>query len=181
MTNREALLRKLKALSERGEGGEAINATEKLKQLLNQYGMDESDLEDEAREQRTIKYGTGQFDKRLIDQVIYMVMGDVLVYYQLRNGKKVPNVLIVECTMAEQIEIQAAYEFYQHHLNVGLEKYCEAFIQRENIFPDATKKQGKPTRSVAGDEEIARLYHSIDKHDRNPQLEAGSRGRTNHE
>lgn len=173
MTNREDLLRKLKALSERGEGGEAINAADKLQQLLKQYGMDESDLECESREKRIIKYGTGQFDKRLLDQVVYMVMGDVPVYCQLIRGKKVPSVLVVECTMAEQIEIQAAYDFYAHHLNAGLAKYCEAFIQREGIFPDATKKQGKPTKSVAGDEEITRLYLSIDKHNRNPQLEAG--------
>lgn len=173
MSKREDILRKLKALSERGEGGEAINAADKLQQLLKQYGMDESDLEDEAREQRTIKYGDGQFDKKLIDQVIYMVMGDIDTYYQLRKGRKVPNVLVVECTIAEQIEIQTAYDFYQHHLNVGLDNYYKAFLQREYIFPDESKKHNDHAKPAEFDEEIARLYHSIDKHDRNQQLEAG--------
>lgn len=176
MTNREDLLRKLKALSERGEGGEAINAADKLQQLLKQYGMDESDLESETREQRTIKHGKGQFGQRLLGQVIYMVMGAVDTYDMLRGGKKVPNITVVECTMAEQIEIQAAYNFYLHHLNAGLDKYYEAFIQKENIFPDASKKQSGYAKPVSFDEDMVRLYHSIDKHDRNPQLEAG-RGR----
>lgn len=176
MTNREALLRKLKALSERGEGGEAINAADKLQQLLKQYGMDESELEDEQQEQCIFKAGKGQFDEKLLHQVIYMVMGNVPFYDTVnRFGIKVPKSVGVYCTKAEQIEIQAAYDFYQHHLNAGLAKYCEAFIQKEYIFPDKSKKQYKPSDppSTEIDEDMIRLFHSIDKHDRNPQLEAG--------
>lgn len=177
MTNREALLRKLKALSERGEGGEAINAADKLKQLLERYGMDETDLEDETKEKRTIKYGAGEFGQKLLSQVIYMVMGDVDTYDLLRMGRKVPKITVVECTMAEQIEIQAAYDFYQHHLKAGLDNYYKAFVQKENIFPDASKKHSEYAKPTPFDEDVVRLYHSIDKHDRNPQLEAGKNER----
>ena len=175
MTNREALLRKLKALSERGEGGEAINAADKLQKLLKQYGMDESDLEDEQQERCIFKAGKGQFDEKLLHQVIYMVMGNVPLYGTVnRFGRKVPKSVGVYCTKAEQIEIQAAYDFYQYHLNAGLAKYCEAFIQKEYIFPDESKKQIKQSEPPTEiDEDMIRLYHSIDKHDRNPQLEAG--------
>ena len=180
MSKREDILRKLKALSERGEGGEAINAADKLQKLLKQYGMDESDLEDEQQERCVFKAGNGQFDKRLLHQVIYMVMGDVPLYAVIRTIRKVPNAVGVDCTKAEQIEIQAAYDFYQRHLNAGLEKYCEAFIQKESLFPDKSKPQVANAKTIEFDEDMARLYHSIDKHNRNPQLEAG-KGMRNHE
>lgn len=176
MTNRETLLRKLKALSERGEGGEAINAAEKLKQLMQQYGMDEYDLEDESREDHEFKHEGGQFDDRLLCQVIYMVMGDVPIYDIKRGGRLVPRTKIVACTKAEQIEIQTAYDFYQHHLKAGLDNYYNAFVQKERIFPDASKKHSEYAKPTSFDEDVTRLYNSIDKHDRNPQLEAG-RGR----
>lgn len=170
MNNRESLLRKIKALSERGEGGEAINASEKLKQLMEQYGINERDLEDEHREDCQLKYH-GTFGNKLMQQVIYMVMGHVQTYYLQRMGKTVPNITVVECTKAEQIEIQAAFDFYRHHLDIGLERYYNAFVQKENLFPDPSKKQANVKTTI--DQETARLYHSIDKHDRHPQLESG--------
>ena len=170
MNNRESLLRKIKALSERGEGGEAINASEKLKQLMEQYGINERDLEDEHREDCQLRYH-GTFGQNLMHQVVYMVMGDVPVYTLRRMGKPVPNIIVVECTKAEQIEIQAAFDFYRHHLDVGLKRYYDAFVQKENLFPDSSKKQSEGKTTI--DPETARLFHSIDKHDRHPQLESG--------
>lgn len=171
MSNREDLLRKLKALSERGEGGEAINATEKLKQLMKRYGINEADLEDDRKDHRDFKY-SGHYEGKLLAQIIYMVMGAVTCYDRYRNGRKLPNVTVVECTQAEQIEIQAAFDFYKYHLNAGFEKYYQAFIQREDIFPDPSKVSADVEPAEIDDETI-RLYHSIDKHNRYAQLEAG--------
>lgn len=171
MSNREDLLRKLKALSERGEGGEAINATEKLKQLMKRYGINEADLEDERREHRDFKY-SGHYEGKLLSQIIYMVTGDVQLYSRTRNGRKLPNVTVVECTQAEQIEIQAAFDFYKYHLNAGFEKYYMAFVQKEDIFPDPSKRKAD-VKAADVDEDTMRLYHSIDKHNRYLQLEAG--------
>lgn len=173
MSNREDLLRKLKALSERGEGGEAINATEKLKQLMKRYGMKENDLEDDVREYRDFKY-SGHFEGKLLEQIIYMVMGDVQVYCRNRNGRNIPNLDVVYCTNAEQIEIQAAFDFYKYHLNAGFEKYYIAFVQREDLFPDPSKQKTNSKPTVI-DDDTRRLYYSMDKHSRYLQLEAGQK------
>lgn len=42
------LLKKLKALAERGEAGERETARRKLEELMEKYGADEADLADEA-------------------------------------------------------------------------------------------------------------------------------------
>ena len=43
------LLRKVKALAERGVGGEAKNAEEMLARLMEKYGISEDELGGEAR------------------------------------------------------------------------------------------------------------------------------------
>lgn len=172
MSNREALLRKLKALSERGEGGEAINASAKLQQLMRKYGISEDDLDDAAKEYRDFKY-SGHYENKLLQQIVYMVMGNVNFYRKTGgNGKTVPNVTVVYCTNAEQIEIQAAFEFYKYHLNIGMEKYYSVFIQKENLFPEESKADPS-VPNINVDEESRRLYQAINKHDLHPQLEAG--------
>ena len=172
MSKREDLLRKLKALSERGEGGEAINASAKLQQLMRKYGISEDDLDDAAKEYRDFKY-CGHFEHMLLQQIIYMVTGNVDFYgRKSENGKTVPNVTVVYCTNAEQIEIQAAFEFYKYHLNIGMENYYRAFIEKENIFPEEAKADPSVPQ-MKSDEDLQRLYHAIDKHDLHPKLEDG--------
>lgn len=41
MANREEILRKLKALADRGVGGEKVNAEELLKKMMAKYGVTE--------------------------------------------------------------------------------------------------------------------------------------------
>jgi len=172
--NKEVLLRKIKALSERGEGGEAINASAKLKQLMRKYGISEDDLDSETKEYRDFKY-CGHFENKLLQQIIYMVTGNVDFYRRKsEQGRTVPNVTVAYCTQAEQIEIQASFEFYKYHLNIGMEKYYSVFIQKENLFPEEAKADPSvPNMNV--DEESRRLYQAIDKHDMHPQLEDGTK------
>ena len=53
---KKQLLNKLKALAERGVGGEKETAQRKLKKLMKKYDVEEADLSDEKKENFEFKY-----------------------------------------------------------------------------------------------------------------------------
>lgn len=161
MTEKEKILAKLKALAERGVGGEAENAQKALERLMKKYNIDEIDFENEKRIKREFRY-SGTFGEKLLQQIIYMVMGDVDVYHYTGKSTKVR---VVECTEAEAIEIEAVYNFYKEILEKGLKNYYSAFVQKEMLFPDKTKKHlNIPEKEY--DPEVGLLYNAIEHHSR---------------
>ena len=72
---KKQLLNKLKALAERGIGGEKETAQRKLEELMRKYGIEEADLSDEKKEGFKFKY-KNKFEKKLILQIAYKTFGD---------------------------------------------------------------------------------------------------------
>ena len=75
MTERERLLEKLmkvKALAERGEGGEKESAERTLAALMERYGVTEEALEDSKVSTHWIRYKT-TWEKKLLHQLAYML------------------------------------------------------------------------------------------------------------
>ena len=64
---KKQLLNKLKALAERGVGGEKETAQRKLQELMEKYEIDENDLSDDKKEKYQFKY-KNEFEKKLIKQ-----------------------------------------------------------------------------------------------------------------
>ena len=86
----KALLQKLKALAERGVGGEKEGAERKLKQLMAKYGVDQLELEGDQVSRYEIKY-RGEFEKRLLSQIVYRARNDAEGQYYRRYGKGSPG------------------------------------------------------------------------------------------
>ena len=74
MSNKAELLKKIKALADRGVDGERESAQTLLARLMEQYGISETDLEEERRETAWFRYSQGT-ERRLLNQIIYMVTG----------------------------------------------------------------------------------------------------------
>ena len=77
MTEREELLRRLervKALAERGVGGEKENAEALLNRLMAKYGISEEDIEDTAERDYFIRY-YNFWERKLIVQIAYKHLG----------------------------------------------------------------------------------------------------------
>ena len=92
MSNKAELLKKIKALADRGVDGERESAQTLLTRLMEQYGISETDLEEERRETAWFRYSQ-ETERRLLNQIIYMVTGrsgfgcvGVLEADPLRNG-----------------------------------------------------------------------------------------------
>jgi len=138
MTERERLLEKmeaLKALAERGVGGEKVNAEERLRYLMQKHCISEEELEDAGVRTYWIAFKT-DFERRLLHQLAYMHLGSGHAFgcvgkYTNRPRKKVG----VECTPAQYIEIEADFAFYRVAMAEEMDIFYSAFLQKNYLFP----------------------------------------------
>lgn len=72
--NKTDLLKKVKALAERGVGGEATNAAAILERMMKKYGITEAELGEETRERYDFEYH-GKEQKKILRQTVYKVTG----------------------------------------------------------------------------------------------------------
>ena len=132
--DKAALLKKIRALAERGGGGEADNAEEILRRLMEKYGVSEDELDEEERRRHDFEYH-GKEQEKLLRQVVYKVTGGYaynLVYRA--SGRKVKTRLGADCTAAEKVEIEFLFDFYTRLWERERDAFLSAFIQKHRIF-----------------------------------------------
>lgn len=132
--DKAALLKKIRALAERGVGGEADNAEEILRRLMEKYGVSEDELDEEERRRHDFEYH-GKEQEKLLRQVVYKVTGGCaynLVYRA--SGRKVKTRLGADCTAAEKVEIEFLFDFYTRLWERERDAFLSAFIQKHRIF-----------------------------------------------
>lgn len=148
MTERERLLEKLsmvKALAERGEGGERKNAAAILERMMAKHGITDEDLEDAGVRLYWIRFKT-EYERRLIRQLAYKYLGSGHSFgcvgaYSKRQRKNVG----VECTPAQYIEIEADFEFYRVALAEEMDVFYSAFLQKNDLFPPPELADTRPS------------------------------------
>lgn len=132
--DKAALLKKIRALAERGVGGEADNAEEILRRLMEKYGVSEDELNEEERRRHDFEYH-GKEQEKLLRQVVFKVTGGYaynLVYNA--TGRKVKTKLGADCTAAEKVEIELLFDFYTRLWERERAAFLSAFIQKHRIF-----------------------------------------------
>lgn len=123
------LAKKIKALADRGIGGEKANAIELLEKFLQRNNLTIEQIEEVERSDRLFKVKKNQI--RILLQIMRKVMGSEISFYQsarYRNG------LIAECTMLEYVEIQAMFEFYWKAYEKELDIFTSAFIYKNELY-----------------------------------------------
>ena len=128
------MLKKIRALAERGVGGEADNAEEILRRLMEKYGVSEDELDEEERRRHDFEYH-GKEQEKLLRQVVFKVTGGYaynLVYNV--TGRKVKTKLGADCTAAEKVEIEFLFDFYTRLWERERAAFLSAFIQKHRIF-----------------------------------------------
>ena len=132
--DKAALLKKIRTLAERGVDGEAENAEEILRRLMEKYGVSEDELNEEERRRHDFEYH-GKEREKLLRQVVYKVTGGnayTLVYTE--TGRKVKTKLGADCTAAEKVEIEFLFDFYSRLWERERAAFLSAFIQKHRIF-----------------------------------------------
>lgn len=178
MTEKEDLMKKLKALADRGAGGERENAAAMLEKLMKKYGITESDLERERVQDYFFAYSQ-ETERRLLMQLVYMVTGEAgcgcVGAYSGRSRKKVG----ATCTAAQRLEIEAYYAFYREAMKEELETFYSAFMAKNDLYPPESLVQPR-RRDDLTPEELERAYKAgmmaagMERHHFRKQLEAGT-------
>jgi len=176
---RERLLQKIKrvqALARRGVDGERDSAAALLEKLMKQYGIAEADIAEERREMAWFRFKT-TLEERLLDQIIYSVVGDRPVYDRKnRNTNRKYKLQGVECTAAERLEIELSFEFFNRAMQAELERFFSAFVNKNGIFPSPEK--ATQSAKLPSPEELAKLQammNGMDEHTRRAMLESGGK------
>lgn len=178
MNEKEALLRKLKALADRGAGGEKENAAALLEKLMQKYGISEAELERERVQDYFFPYSQ-ETERRLLIQLVYMVTGEAgcecVGTYSGRKRKKVG----ATCTAAQRLEIEAYFAFYGEAMKKELETFYSAFISKNDLYPPESLVKPR-SRDELTEEEIERALKAgmmatgMERHHFRKQLEAGT-------
>lgn len=135
------LLKKLKALADRGVCGEKEAARRKLEALMVKYGIAEVDFADDTLSDVEFHYKDAA-EKQLLEQVFYKINHERGIFVYTNSRKKVE---IWRCTAEEAVRAKAEYEFYCDLWRDEVQFFLKAFIQKHRIFrtgPDA------PTREI---------------------------------
>ena len=124
-------LRKILALAEQGEQGEAAAAQRLLTAQLDKYGLTMSDLSDELHHNYEIGYGVG-IDYNLVIQVARKLNLDM---YKLRwaDGKMVRHKLAVCCTPAVYADLVAHLDHYRAVWEAQMKEFFHAFCWKHGL------------------------------------------------
>lgn len=123
------LLKKIKALAERGSEGEKQNARKMLNRLIKKYGIDEHELDDEYISEHEFRF-KGEFEKQLLVQVkAHLTPHRRLYTYTRTRGKA-----YMECTDLEAVNISIEFDFYKMAWEEDVSFFFEAFIQKHRLF-----------------------------------------------
>ena len=135
MKNQIELLKKLKALSERGESGEQENAKDKLNLLLKKNGLTLNDLETEDIKRHFFRIK--QTDCQLFLTIVFKVNHQIQPYGFLTEkyikANKLKGNVHIDSTHSEAVEIMAMYEFYLRAYKQSLKAHYVAFVLKNNL------------------------------------------------
>jgi hypothetical protein len=147
------LLKKLKALSEKGVGGEATNATDMLNKLLKKHNLTLEDLEEDKK--NDYYFSTSGMHSELLHQIAKMVNSEVKCYdvpLKMVKKHKLSGNFILNCTSAEFIEIDQMFSVYKNLLDKELKVFYYAFLQTNDLLITPKKGSEKKLSDLSKEE-----------------------------
>jgi hypothetical protein len=130
------LAKKLKALADKGIGGEKINAEKMLNSLLKKHNLTIEDIEGEKIEKHYFKLE--KKDERLWAQIVKSVNNEIKCYgpFPIKMIKEYhfPGNYLIECTISEYIEIEAKNNIYKRLYEEESNIFYHAFCTANNIL-----------------------------------------------
>ena len=129
-------LKKIKALAERGVGGEKESAIRLYNELLAKYELSDVEIFEEQIVKRLFRYDN-DLDKKLLTQIFYKVTGNIQFWEKTDKRRRMVG---IECTDFELNEIIFYYRFYNDHMKHELDTFIKAFFNINSLFPDSSAR-----------------------------------------
>lgn len=145
---------KLKALAERGEKGEAINAQRLLDKMLHKYGITLEDVIDKSEEKNWYSFKCWKkYEKSVLFQCYYKVLNVNECSYNERSGN-----VFFHLTAYEFAELSNLYQWHKAQLNKEIkrvvEEFTDAYILKHQITSD---KESDDDESPLTKEDLERI------------------------
>lgn len=131
MSNYLKLAKKIKALADRGVGGEKINAEQMLNALMQKHDISMEQLEEGATDWHEYKI-------KPTDRLFFMSVVVSVLRNKIKNYKQYKLKFWIESTDAEYLEIEAKFDFFLKVYEKDICIFRRAwFIKNELYNPDA--------------------------------------------
>lgn len=131
-------LKKIKALAERGVGGEKETAMRMYEELKARYEIEDEEIMLDAVTLHWFSY-KDDLEEDLLTQIFYMVTGSAS-YHHYTGKYSRRKKRGCDCTEIEAAEITLLFNFYKEELKRELEAFLVAFRCGNNLFPDETAR-----------------------------------------
>lgn len=131
-------LKKIKALAERGVGGEKETAMRMYEELKARYELEDEEIILDTVTLHWFSYTT-ELEEDLLTQIFYKVTGSAT--YHVYSGRyKRRKKRGCDCTEIEAAEITLLFNFYKEELKREMKAFMIAFKNSNNLFPDKTAR-----------------------------------------
>ena len=131
-------LKKIKALADRGVGGEKETAMRMYEELKARYEIEDEEIMLDTVSLHWFRYN-GELEEDLLTQIFYKVTGSAT--YHVYTGKyKRRKKRGCDCTEVEAAEIKLLFNFYKEELKRELKAFMIAFRSGNNLYPDKTAR-----------------------------------------
>lgn len=122
------LIKKVKALADKGVGGESISAKEKLKTLCEKYGLDQKELDDIDEKKDYFFILRDNNEKELLKNLICMIL-DVPGF----KWKENKFLIKINLTSSQYFDINNAFEYYQRMYDDYKRYLIQGILARNSI------------------------------------------------
>lgn len=158
------LLKKIKALADKGIGGEKDNAERKLELLMQKHGITLESLEKHLVSYRDFKYPPGT------EAIAHHVAWSVIPGTKLYGRKSSKNVMIVEADDFQELEIRYLLDLYLRAWKKEVGSLLVAFVLKNDLGVDKKDSSNPRVLSKEEQEKIRRMMEGVDKTNRNKLL-----------
>ena len=111
-------LKKIKALAERGVGGEKETAMRMYRELMEKYQIEEADVLEDYVSLHWFGYKT-ELEEDLLTRIFYKVTGSCS-YHHYTGSYKRRKKRGCDCTELEAVEIKLLFDFYKPSIHKAL-------------------------------------------------------------
>lgn len=146
------LAKKLKALSEKGVGGEKINAEKMLNDLMKKHNLTIEDIEGENKFDYFLKLK--KEEEKLFNQIVKRVNTEIPLYgeFPAKDIKafKLKGNFLIKCTASEYVEIESMFIVYNRLYKDELNIFYRAFCTANDLL--VTSKDARSVKDMTDDE-----------------------------
>jgi len=158
-----SLAKKLKALSDRGVGGEKENATQMLVSLMERHNITIEMIAGDER--KTHQLFLDPTEEKFLRQVISSVVGRGFRLFQYKYKMvRIPGKLrygIEKITDAEFLEVMAKHAFYYADYQDQIRIFYSAYVQKNKLYVRRDESEDDSPRELTPEEKREILKISL--------------------